>query len=161
VRYGRRVEARTLEEMYRETRGQGFGAEVKRRIMLGAYVLRSGYYDAYYRKAQQVRTLITRDFERAFGEVDLMVAPTSPTPAFALGEKTADPLSMYLADIFTISCNLAGLPGLSVPCGLAGGRLPIGLQLLAPPLGEEALLRAGAAYQRLTSWHLRRPGLAS
>jgi aspartyl-tRNA(Asn)/glutamyl-tRNA(Gln) amidotransferase subunit A len=157
IRYGLRVEAGSLENQYRETRGLGFGAEVKRRIMLGAYVLRSGYYDAYYRKAQQVRALITRDFERAFADVDLVVAPTSPTAAFKIGEKVSDPLSMYLADIFTISCNLAGLPGMSIPCGMTSGGLPIGLQLLGPALGEPALLRAGAAYQRLTDWHTRRP----
>ncbi len=158
VRYGHRAAGKLpLVDMIRETRGQGFGAEVKRRIMLGAYVLRSGYYDAYYRKAQQVRALITRDFTRAFERVDAIVCPTSPTPAFKLGERVSDPLSMYLADIFTISCNLAGLPGMSVPCGVSGKGLPIGLQLLGPPLGEPTLLRAGAAYQRLTDWHTRRP----
>ena len=157
VRYGQRIEGRSLLEMYRATRGAGFGTEVKRRIMLGTYVLRSGYYDAYYKKAQQVRALITRDFARAFEEVDVVVAPTAPTAAFKLGEKVDDPLSMYLADIFTISCNLAGLPGMSLPCGFTGGGLPIGLQLLGPALGEPVLLRVGAAYQRLTDWHTRRP----
>jgi aspartyl-tRNA(Asn)/glutamyl-tRNA(Gln) amidotransferase subunit A len=157
VRYGLRVEGRSLVDMYRATRGAGFGTEVKRRIMLGTYVLRSGYYDAYYRKAQEVRALITRDFARAFEEVDAVVAPTAPTAAFALGEKVDDPLSMYLADIFTISCNLAGLPGMSLPCGFTGGGLPIGLQLLGPALGEPLLLRIGAAYQRLTDWHQRTP----
>jgi aspartyl-tRNA(Asn)/glutamyl-tRNA(Gln) amidotransferase subunit A len=144
--------------MYARTRGAGFGPEVKRRIMLGTYALRSGYYDAYYKKAQQVRALITRDFTRAWDEVDAVVCPTTPTAAFKIGEKSADPLSMYLADIFTISCNLAGLPGMSIPCGFTGDRLPIGLQLLGPPLGEPTLLRIGAEYQRRTSWHQRRPG---
>jgi aspartyl-tRNA(Asn)/glutamyl-tRNA(Gln) amidotransferase subunit A len=158
VRYGHRAsDARTLLEMYAESRGQGFGAEVKRRIMLGTYVLRSGYYDAYYKKAQKVRALIKRDFDEAFARVDVVLTPASPTPAFRIGEKSNDPLSMYLADIFTISCNLAGLPGLVVPCGLTRAGLPVGLQILGPPLGEPALLRVGAAYQRATDWHTRHP----
>jgi aspartyl-tRNA(Asn)/glutamyl-tRNA(Gln) amidotransferase subunit A len=157
VRYGLRREGKNLLDMYRETRGAGFGTEVKRRIMLGTYVLRSGYYDAYYKKAQQVRALVTRDFTRAWDAVDAVVCPTSPTAAFELGEKTADPLSMYLADIFTISCNLAGLPGMSIPCGFTSGGLPIGLQLLGPPLGEPTLFKVGAEYQRRTDWHTKRP----
>jgi aspartyl-tRNA(Asn)/glutamyl-tRNA(Gln) amidotransferase subunit A len=158
VRYGLRAEGKgALVEMYRETRGLGFGAEVKRRIMLGTYVLRSGYYDAYYKKAQKVRALIKQDFNRAFAEVDAVVTPASPTPAFKIGEKVDDPLSMYLADIFTISCNLAGLPGMVVPAGFTRAKLPVGLQILGPPLGEPTLLRIGAAYQRLTDWHTRRP----
>jgi len=151
-----------LIEMYKRTRAEGFGAEVRRRIMLGTYVLRSGYYDAYYRRAGQVRTLMARDFAQAFEQCDVLATPTSPILAFKAGERTADPLQMYLADIYTISCNLAGLPGLSLPCGLAtpeGGSkaLPIGLQLLGPPLGEANVLRAAAAYQRQTDWHKKRP----
>jgi aspartyl-tRNA(Asn)/glutamyl-tRNA(Gln) amidotransferase subunit A len=158
VRFGLRVErpGDSLLDVYRNTRGQGFGAEVKRRIMLGTFALRSGYYDAYYKKAQQVRALIKRDFDEAFTRVDVIATPVSPTPAFALGEKTDDPLSMYLADVFTISANLAGLPGLAVPCGFTRAGLPVGLQLLGRPLGEATLLAAGAAYQRATSWHERR-----
>ncbi len=159
VRYGLRAGGAkaSLLEMYRATRGTGFGPEVKRRIMLGTYALRSGYYDAYYKKAQQVRALIKRDFDAAFAQVDVIATPVSPTPAFRLGEKTADPLAMYLADIFTISANLAGIPGISVPCGFTTTNLPIGLQLLAKPLGEETLFRAAGAYQRATDWHTRHP----
>src|SRR5262249_22196378 len=131
VRYGLRVPDADLGEMYRRTRAAGFGTEVKRRIMLGTYALRAGYYDAYYLRAQKVRALIKRDFDRAFERCDVIATPTSPVVAFRLGEKVADPLAMYLADIYTISCNLAGLPGLSVPCGFAG-HLPVGLQLLGP-----------------------------
>ncbi len=154
-----------LFDMYCRTRAAGFGAEVKRRILLGTYVLRSGYYDAYYRRASQVRTLIRQDFAQAFARCDLLCTPTSPTLAFRLGERR-DPLAMYLADIYTISCNLAGLPGLSLPCGFAppaggGTALPIGLQLLGPPLAEAKLLSVGAAYQRLTDWHRRRPELTA
>jgi aspartyl-tRNA(Asn)/glutamyl-tRNA(Gln) amidotransferase subunit A len=153
-----------LFDMYCQTRAAGFGAEVKRRILLGTYVLRSGYYDAYYRRASQVRTLIRRDFAQAFARCDVLCTPTSPVLAFRLGERS-DPLAMYLADIYTISCNLAGLPGLSLPCGFAppadgGAELPIGLQLLGPPLSEAKLLSVGAAYQRLTDWHTRLPRLA-
>ena len=149
VRYGARAGApgQSLLEMYMRTRGAGFGAEVKRRIMLGTFALRSGYYDAYYKKAQQARALIARDYERAFEQVDLVVSPTSPTPAFRLGEKAGDPMSMYLADVFTLSCNLAGLPGISVPCGLTAAGLPIGLQLVGRPLDEATLLRAAAAVE--------------
>jgi aspartyl-tRNA(Asn)/glutamyl-tRNA(Gln) amidotransferase subunit A len=156
IRYGLRVPAENLNAMYAKSRAAGFGAEVKRRIMLGTYALRSGYYDAYYLRAQKVRTLIKRDFEQAFANCDVIATPTSPTVAFKLGEKTADPLSMYLADVFTIPCNLAGLPGMSIPCGFSDG-LPVGLQLLGPALGEPALFRAAGAYQRLTDWHTRVP----
>jgi aspartyl-tRNA(Asn)/glutamyl-tRNA(Gln) amidotransferase subunit A len=142
--------------MYYRTRSEGFGAEVKRRIVLGTYVLSAGYYDAYYRKAQQVRTLLRRDFERAFEGCDVIATPTSPEVAFALGAKTDDPLRMYLSDIFTVSANLAGLPGVSIPCGASGG-LPIGLQLLAAPLREATLLRVADAYERVTEHHLRTP----
>ncbi len=144
VRYGFRApNARTLSEMYRRTRDQGFGAEVKRRIMLGTYALSSGYYDAYYLKAQKVRTLITRDFESAFHQVDAIVTPTCPTPAFKLGEKAGDPLSMYLADIYTVTADLAGIPGLSVPCGNTRGGLPIGLQIVGRHFDEGTILRIG------------------
>jgi aspartyl-tRNA(Asn)/glutamyl-tRNA(Gln) amidotransferase subunit A len=148
VRYGHRAEAESLEQMYERTRAEGFGDEVKRRIMLGTYVLSAGYYDKYYRKAQKVRTLIRQDFERAFEDVDVIVTPTAPTPAFELGEKTDDPLQMYLEDIFTISCNLAGIPGMSVPCGTNADGLPVGLQLLAPSWREDLLFRVGAEWER-------------
>jgi aspartyl-tRNA(Asn)/glutamyl-tRNA(Gln) amidotransferase subunit A len=163
VRYGRRVEGADLLELYGRTRGAGFGAEVKRRIMLGTYVLSSGYHDAYYLRAQKVRTLIRRDFLRVFEQVDALVTPTTPRPAFRLGEKTDDPLQMYLEDLFTLSCNLAGICGLSVPCGFTRSepRLPIGLQLLGRPFGEGTLLRLGQAYERATVWHRERPPLAS
>ncbi len=159
VRYGLRVADPndSLLELYKKSRGAGFGREVKRRIMLGTYALRSGYYDAYYRKAQQVRALIKADFDAAFAEVDVIASPTSPTAAFRLGEKTDSPLEMYLADVFTLSCNLAGLPGMSVPCGFTGGGLPIGLQLLAKPLDEATLLRTAAAYERESGVADRRP----
>jgi aspartyl-tRNA(Asn)/glutamyl-tRNA(Gln) amidotransferase subunit A len=153
VRYGFRASgARDLREMYEKTRSQGFGPEVKRRIMLGTYVLSAGYYDAYYLKAQQVRTLVRRDYEHAFGSVDAVVMPTSPTAAFRIGEKVEDPLSLYLTDVFTVSANLAGLPGLSVPCGLTPNRLPIGLQLTGRPFDEATILRIGDAYERDTNW---------
>ena len=154
VRYGLRVDGGDLYAMYAETRRQGFGAEVKRRIMLGTYALSAGYYEAYYIKAQKVRTLVARDFERAFERVDLVVMPVAPTPPFALGEKVDDPLQMYLSDIFTIPVNLAGLPGLAVPCGFDRG-LPFGLQLVGRPFDEATLLRAGQVYQQATSWHLQ------
>ena len=160
VRYGHRAaDARTLREMYSRTRDEGFGPEAKRRIMLGTYVLSAGYYDAYYLKAQQVRTLLRRDYERAFETVDVVAVPTSPTPAFRLGEKTSDPLQMYLADIFTVSANLTGSPALSVPCGFNDGRLPIGLQLTGRMFDEATLLRVGDAYERLTTWHTVAPNL--
>jgi aspartyl-tRNA(Asn)/glutamyl-tRNA(Gln) amidotransferase subunit A len=167
IRYGIRVEGdekiepnqKTIE-LYRKTRGAGFGAEVKRRIILGTYVLSSGYYDAYYRRAQQVRTLIRNDFLKAFETVDAIVTPTSPTAAFKIGEKSDDPLKMYLMDIFTISCNLAGICGISVPCGFTNApKLPIGLQLLAKPFGEETILRIAHAYEQATDWHKARPPL--
>lgn len=143
--------------MYCRTRGEGFGREVKRRIMLGTYALSSGYKDAYYLKALKVRRLIREDFDRAFGECDVIVGPTSPTPAFRIGERTEDPLAMYLSDIFTISCNLAGLPGISIPCGFTRNQLPIGLQLQGPPFEEEKMLRAARMFERETDWHARRP----
>jgi aspartyl-tRNA(Asn)/glutamyl-tRNA(Gln) amidotransferase subunit A len=156
VRYGRRVPARGLTEMYRATRSEGFGSEVKRRIVLGTYVLSAGYYDAYYRKAQQVRTLLRRDFEEAFRECDLLATPTCPEPAFPLGSRTEDPLRMYLSDICTVSANLAGVPAVSIPCGFDRG-LPVGLQLAAAPLAEATLLRAADAFQARTDFHAARP----
>jgi aspartyl-tRNA(Asn)/glutamyl-tRNA(Gln) amidotransferase subunit A len=148
VRYGYRAKgARTLAEMYRKSRDEGFGAEVKRRIMLGTYALSSGYYDAYYLKAQRVRTLLTRDFEQAFQKVDAIVTPTAPTPAFRLGEKSDDPLSMYLADIYTVTADLAGIPGISVPCGQTQSGLPIGLQVLGRHFDESTVLRVAAAIE--------------
>ena len=146
-------------EMVQKTRSRGFGPEVVRRIMLGTYVLSAGYYEAYYRKASQVRTLIIGDFRRAFDQVDLIVTPVAPTPAFRRGEKTADPLQMYLTDIFTISANLAGIPGLSLPCGFSSQGLPIGLQILGNHFEEEKILQAGSAFEQATDFHLRRPPL--
>ena len=148
VRYGLRVPGGTLLEMYRKTRGRGFGAEVKRRIMLGTYALSAGYYDAYYRKAQQVRTLIARDFQEAFAAADLIVTPTSPVPAFRLGERTADPLQMYLADIYTVTGSLAGVPGISVPCGKTPEGLPVGLQIFGPAFGETRVLQLAHAFEQ-------------
>jgi aspartyl-tRNA(Asn)/glutamyl-tRNA(Gln) amidotransferase subunit A len=148
IRYGLRLDADNLIDQYRTTRARGFGAEVKRRIMLGTFALSTGYYDAYYLKGQKVRTLIKRDFEQAFERCDLIITPTSPTTAFKLGEKMSDPLQMYLSDIFTISVNLAGLPGMAMPCGYDAAGLPIGLQLIGPAFGEEVVLRAGDAYER-------------
>jgi aspartyl-tRNA(Asn)/glutamyl-tRNA(Gln) amidotransferase subunit A len=163
VRYGVRAPlARDadLAALYDQTRERGFGAEVKRRIMLGTYVLSAGYYDAFYLRAQQVRTLIRRDYEQAFERVDVIALPTSPTAAFRLGERTDDPLKMYLADVFTVSANLAGICGVSVPCGFGGPpRLPVGLQLLAPAFGEATLLRAADAYERATPWASASPSL--
>jgi aspartyl-tRNA(Asn)/glutamyl-tRNA(Gln) amidotransferase subunit A len=157
VRYGRRAaNARDLQDLYRRSREEGFGPEVKRRILLGTYVLSAGYYDAYYRKAQQVRTLLRRDFDEAFRGCDLIATPTAPEIAFRLGEKAADPLRMYLSDVYTVSANLAGVPGLSIPCGFSEG-MPVGLQLLGRPLDEATLLRVADAYQRRTDWHGRRP----
>jgi aspartyl-tRNA(Asn)/glutamyl-tRNA(Gln) amidotransferase subunit A len=164
VRYGYRAGTSTLGEMYGRTRELGFGPEVKRRIMLGTYVLSAGYYDAYYLKAQQVRTLILRDYEQAFsgdGAVDTIAMPTSPTPAFPLGERLSDPLQMYLADIFTVSANLAGLPAISVPCGFTPARLPIGLQLTGRRFDEATLLRVADAYERDTAWWKQRPPIAT
>jgi aspartyl-tRNA(Asn)/glutamyl-tRNA(Gln) amidotransferase subunit A len=148
VRFGLRApEANTLAAMFRKTRDEGFGAEVKRRILLGTYVLSAGYYDAYYRKAQQVRTLLTRDFIEAFAQVDAIVAPVTPTPAFKLGEKTDDPLQMYLEDIYSVAASLAGICGMSVPCGQTKAGLPIGVQVLGKHFGEATMLRVGAAIE--------------
>jgi aspartyl-tRNA(Asn)/glutamyl-tRNA(Gln) amidotransferase subunit A len=160
VKYGARVEnAENLMEMYTKTRAQGFGAEVKRRIMIGTYALSAGYYDAYYLKAQKVRTLIKRDFEKAFAQVDVLVCPTAPTTAFKAGEKANDPLGMYLLDLMTIPANLAGLPGLSLPCGFDDQGLPIGLQILGNVLREDLVLQAAYAYEQATDWHTRSPSL--
>jgi aspartyl-tRNA(Asn)/glutamyl-tRNA(Gln) amidotransferase subunit A len=159
VKYGLRVAGRDLIEMQSKTRAAGFGAEVKRRIMLGTYALSAGYYDAYYGKAQSVRTLVRREFAAAFAKVDLIVAPTTPNVAFKHGEK-ADPLSMYLNDVFTIPGNLSGIPGVSVPCGFNTNGLPIGLQVLGPPLDEARVLRAAYAYEQATEWRSRRPDLS-
>ena len=147
--------------MYTKSRSQGFGVEVKRRIMLGTYALSSGYYDAYYVKAQKVRTLIMQDFVRAFEGVDLILTPVAPTPAFKIGEKVDDPLQMYLADIFTVSANLAGLPAISVPCGFTSTHLPIGLQFTGRPFDERTLLRIADAYERDTAWWTQQPPIAS
>jgi len=160
IRYGARVEGADPIQLYSRTRGAGFGAEVKRRIILGTYVLSSGYYDAYYLRAQKVRTLIRQDFLNAFEKVDAIVTPTSPTAAFKIGEKSGDPLQMYLTDIFTISANLSGICGISVPCGFtAEPKLPIGLQILGKPFGEETILRVAHAYEKATSWHTQKPPL--
>src|ERR1700738_4527961 len=148
VRYGLRVDGDSLLSMYRKTRGAGFGAEVKRRIVLGTYVLSAGYYDAYYLKGQKVRALIARDFRDAFTKVDAIVTPTSPVPAFKLGERTNDPLQMYLADIYTVTGSLAGVPGISVPCGKIGGKLPVGLQIFGPPFGEGRVLQLAQAFEQ-------------
>lgn len=157
VRFGHRADnPEDLLDLYCRSRGEGFGAEVRRRILTGTYVLSAGYYDAYYLKAQQVRQLIADDFRKAFADVDVIAGPTAPTPAFRLGEKTDDPVTMYLNDIYTIGANLAGLPGMSVPCGFARG-LPVGLHLVAPHFAEESLLRTGHQYQQLTDWHDRAP----
>ncbi|MFN8495756.1 MAG: Asp-tRNA(Asn)/Glu-tRNA(Gln) amidotransferase subunit GatA [Caldilineaceae bacterium] len=159
VRFGYSAGADAMFENFRQTRGEGFGPEVKRRIMLGAYALSAGYYDAYYLKAQQVRTLIKQDFEQAFTQVDAIVCPVTPTTAFKIGEKSDNPLEMYLSDIFTISLNLAGICGISVPCGFDQQNLPIGLQIMGPSLGEEVVLRTAYAYEQSTDWHLRKPTL--
>ena len=156
VRYGRRVEdADNLLDMYKRTRAEGFGAEVKRRIMIGTYALSAGYYDAYYLKAQKVRTLIKQDFEAAFAQVDVLVSPTSPTTAFKLGEKLADPLSMYLDDLMTIPVNMAGLPGLSLPCGMDSKGMPIGLQIIGNVLREDQVFQVAYAYEQSTQWHTK------
>ncbi|MCX6043668.1 MAG: Asp-tRNA(Asn)/Glu-tRNA(Gln) amidotransferase subunit GatA, partial [Chloroflexi bacterium] len=160
VRFGHSAGADVMFDNFRQTRGQGFGPEVKRRIMLGAYALSAGYYDAYYLKAQQVRTLVKQDFEQAFATVDVIACPVSPTTAFKIGEKSENPLEMYLTDIFTISLNLAGMCGASVPCGFDQQNLPIGLQLIGPHLGEEVVLRTAHAYEQSTEWHKRTPQLA-
>jgi aspartyl-tRNA(Asn)/glutamyl-tRNA(Gln) amidotransferase subunit A len=161
VRFGHRCEdPRDLLDLYKRSRGEGFGEEVKRRIMTGTYVLSAGYYDAYYLKAQRVRQLIAADFERAFAEVDLIVGPTTPTAAFEIGAKTSDPITMYLNDIYTIGANLAGLPALSIPCGFVSEdekQLPVGLQLVGPHFSESRLLSVAHRYQQLSEWHRRMP----
>ena len=157
VRYGFRAEAGDLQEMYEQTRARGFGAEVKRRVILGTYVLSSGFHDAYYLRAQKVRTLIRGDFERAFARCDAILGPVTPTPAFRVGEKTSDPVQMYLGDVFTVNVNLAGICGLSVPCGFTAAGLPAGLHVVGPAFEESRILKIGAAYQHATEWHLKRP----
>ena len=160
VRYGARAEdAENLMDMYTRTRSEGFGAEVKRRIMIGTYVLSAGYYDAYYLQAQKVRTLIKQDFEQAFSQVDVLVSPTAPTTAFKMGEKTADPLSMYLTDLMTIPVNLAGLPGMSVPCGFDAQGMPIGLQIIGNVLREDQIFQVASAYEQATEWQKHSPKL--
>jgi aspartyl-tRNA(Asn)/glutamyl-tRNA(Gln) amidotransferase subunit A len=156
VRYGLHIEGETVWDEMEQTRGAGFGSEVRRRIMLGTYALSAGYYDAYYKRAQQVRTLIRRDFKQAFEQVDVLAAATTPTVAFKIGEKTDDPLAMYLNDVLTLPASLAGVPGLTLPCGFSDG-MPVGLQLLGRPFDETTLLRVGDAYQRASDWHTRRP----
>jgi aspartyl-tRNA(Asn)/glutamyl-tRNA(Gln) amidotransferase subunit A len=159
VRYGLRADSESLLGMYSTTRGQGFGPEVKRRIMLGTYALSAGYYDAYYLRAQKARTLIKADFDAAFDEVDVILGPTSPTTAFPIGERVEDPLQMYLSDVFTLSMNLAGVCGVSLPCGFDGQGLPIGLQVTGPAFGEAQVLRVANAYEQATDWGARRPEL--
>jgi len=153
VRFGLREPADSLWEMFRRTRGVGFGPEVKRRIMLGTYALSAGYYDAYYGQAQKVRTLIKRDFDQAFDKVDIIACPVAPSTAFKLGEHAGDPLAMYLEDVFTLPINLAGVPGLALPVGFDADHLPVGIQFLAPHFREEILFRAAHAYQAVTDWH--------
>jgi aspartyl-tRNA(Asn)/glutamyl-tRNA(Gln) amidotransferase subunit A len=160
VRYGKRAQnPKDILDMYGRTRAEGFGAEVKRRIILGTYVLSSGYYDAYYNRAQKVRHMIAEDFRLAFDKCDALLTPTSPTPAFKLGERVQDPLQMYLADIFTIAVNLAGICGVSIPCGFTSNKLPIGLQIIGPKWGEETMLRVAHAYEQATPWHKEKPPL--
>jgi aspartyl-tRNA(Asn)/glutamyl-tRNA(Gln) amidotransferase subunit A len=159
MRFGRRARAKDLTETYMISRDEGFGSEVKRRIMLGTYVLSAGYYDAYYLKAQRVRTLIKKDFAEAFKRCEAIVTPTAPTTAFKIGEKTSDPLQMYLSDIFTISINLAGLPALSLPCGFDGDGMPIGLQIIGKHFDEATVLRTAYAYEQTTNWHKQKPTL--
>jgi aspartyl-tRNA(Asn)/glutamyl-tRNA(Gln) amidotransferase subunit A len=161
VQYGFRTKSTkaNLIEMYKKTRGEGFGQEAKRRIILGTFALSHGYYDAYYLRALKVRTLIKQDFDAVFGEFDCIITPTSPTPAFKIGEKTKDPLQMYLSDIYTISANLAGIPAISIPCGFTKKGLPVGLQILAKPFAEETLFRAAYTYEQNTEWHSLKPKL--
>jgi aspartyl-tRNA(Asn)/glutamyl-tRNA(Gln) amidotransferase subunit A len=159
IRFGPRQKAEGLWETYDQTRGSEFGPEVKRRIMLGTYALSAGYYDAYYGQAQKVRTLIKADFDEAFQKVDIIASPVTPSTAFRIGEKVDDPLSMYMEDVLTLPANLAGIPGLSLPCRPDSRGLPIGLQLCGPFLGEEKILRTGWAYQQVTSWHREAPSL--
>jgi aspartyl-tRNA(Asn)/glutamyl-tRNA(Gln) amidotransferase subunit A len=160
MRFGRRREGQDLFETYLRTRAEGFGAEVKRRIMLGTYALSAGYYDAYYLKAQQVRALIRKDFNEAFRRVDAIVTPTAPTTAFKIGEKIRDPLQMYLSDVYTIAVNLAGLPALSLPCGFDAAKLPVGLQIIGKPFEEATILNLAYGYEQTTSWHSCKPALA-
>ena len=161
VHYGHRAEKfGNLAEMYANSRAEGFGDEVKRRIMLGTYALSAGYVDAYYNKALKVRRLIREDFDTAFKSVDVIVSPVTPTPAFKLGALTSDPLAMYLQDIYTLSANLAGIPGISLPCGVSKSGLPIGLQLLGPHFSEEQILRAARMFEQATDWHLKKPAMA-
>ncbi|WP_043437279.1 amidase family protein, partial [Cupriavidus sp. HPC(L)] len=158
ARYGHRAaEYRDLLDMYKKTRAEGFGWEVKRRILVGTYVLSHGYYDAYYLQAQKIRRIIADDFQRAFGECDVIMGPVAPTVAWKLGEKSADPVQMYLADVFTLSTSLAGLPGMSVPCGFGEGGMPVGLQMIGNYFGEAQLLQTAHAFQQATDWHLRQP----
>jgi aspartyl-tRNA(Asn)/glutamyl-tRNA(Gln) amidotransferase subunit A len=160
VHYGHRsAEADDYIEVYSKSRDEAFGTEVKRRIMLGTFALSSGYYDAYYLKALKVRNLIRQDFLKAFDQADCLMLPVSPTTAFKIGEKTDDPLQMYLADVYTIAVNLAGLPGISIPCGFDEKNLPIGLQIISAPFTEDKLLRIAGMYQNATDWHTRRPTL--
>jgi aspartyl-tRNA(Asn)/glutamyl-tRNA(Gln) amidotransferase subunit A len=161
VKYGLRSKGyRDLAEMYTQTRAKGFGQEVKRRIILGTYVLSAGYYEAYYRKASQVRTLMRKDFEEAFQQVDVIMAPTAPTPAFRIGEKAEDPLQMYLSDIHTIPVNLAGIPAISIPCGFSRDHLPIGLQIMGRHFDEGKLLRVAFTFEQSTEFHLSKPTIA-
>jgi aspartyl-tRNA(Asn)/glutamyl-tRNA(Gln) amidotransferase subunit A len=160
TRYGYRAEdVDSLIDMYKKTRSDGFGPEVKLRIMLGTYALSAGYYDAYYLKAQKVRTLIKRDFDEAFKKFDVVVTPTSPTTAFRIGEKMDDPITMYLSDIFTVNCNIAGIPGISVPCGFDLAGLPIGLQIMAKPFDEQIIFRVAYTFEQNTEHHLEKPKL--
>ncbi|MCX5715663.1 MAG: amidase, partial [Candidatus Omnitrophica bacterium] len=159
VQYGRRASSPNLIDMYKETRSKGFGSEAKRRIILGTYVLSSGYYEAYYLKALKVRTKIKQDFDNVFKKFDCIVAPTSPTPAFKIGERAEDPLRMYLSDIFTIPVNLAGIPAISVPCGFTSANLPVGLQIMAEPFAEDVIFRVAYTYEQNTEWHKRKPKL--
>jgi len=160
IRYGHKAEKfEDIYEMFAESRTEGMGSEAKRRIMIGTYALSAGYYDAYYKKAQQVRTLVVEDFTKAFNEVDVLLTPTTPHTAFKIGEKNDDPLSLYLEDVFTVSANLAGISGLSVPCGFDNENLPIGLQILGPQFGEQTIFDFGHAYQNVTDWHEKRPGI--
>jgi len=159
IRYGPRAKADSIQAIYNKTRGEKFGSEVKRRVMLGTYALSAGYYDAYYGQAQKVRTLIKDDFKRAFEQVDIIAAPVAPSTAFKIGEHADDPLSMYLEDIFTIPANLAGIPGITLPAGLDQNRLPVGIQLMGAPFKEDLLFKVGHAFQCLTQYHLEKPSL--
>jgi aspartyl-tRNA(Asn)/glutamyl-tRNA(Gln) amidotransferase subunit A len=160
IRYGLRVPGESIDDLYQNTRGAGFGAEVRRRIMIGTYVLSAGYYDAYYLKAQKVRTLIARDFEEAYKKVDTILTPTAPSAAFALGEKTDDPITMYLNDVFTVSVNLAGLPGISVPAGLSADGLPLGLQVIGRPFDEETVFRVAGVVESQAKFTAKPDGAA-